>query len=260
MKRIIVSALFVMPIIIQSAELKMITMPAPTENTTKPAELTMNYFEILGLSRSAENQQIRTSYKKQALKWHPDKNHSPYASDVFKRLTTAQETLLDPKKRMQYEEEQNTPPIFRTRQKLINAIKTKKIQDFKINLKESATLLNEETKNKREELLNWLVDQNLHDAINKLTPQNIKTNFVNALKEIFPNIIYSNTMGLQTIESWGDRLKKATLLAQTQNNFDEYIEKILPQLKEYLKLIPEDVSNSLKNEFLMNLPTNFIKN
>ncbi|MCB0411638.1 MAG: DnaJ domain-containing protein [Bdellovibrionales bacterium] len=64
-----------------------------------------DYYEILGVSRSASMDEIKKSYRKLALKFHPDKNPGDKAAeDRFKEISDAYEVLRDPKRRQMYDQ------------------------------------------------------------------------------------------------------------------------------------------------------------
>lgn len=63
-----------------------------------------NYYDILGLSKTAGEEQIRRSYRKLAMECHPDRNpNDPQAEERFKEIAEAYGVLTDPKKRREYD-------------------------------------------------------------------------------------------------------------------------------------------------------------
>jgi curved DNA-binding protein len=62
-----------------------------------------DYYETLGVSRDATQEQIHAAYRKLARKYHPDINKSSDAEDKFKRVGEAYEVLRDPEKRKRYD-------------------------------------------------------------------------------------------------------------------------------------------------------------
>lgn len=54
-----------------------------------------NYHKVLGLSPGASQKQIKTAYRKLALKYHPDRNKSPEARQKFQEITAAYDYLLE---------------------------------------------------------------------------------------------------------------------------------------------------------------------
>jgi len=63
-----------------------------------------DYYDVLGVGKNASVAEIKSAYRKQALKWHPDRNKSSEATEKFKEVTHAYEILADPKKRELYDQ------------------------------------------------------------------------------------------------------------------------------------------------------------
>lgn len=61
------------------------------------------YYAILGVSHSANFQEIKKSFRRLAKKYHPDKNKSPLAEETIKKINEAFEILSDRRKRKQYD-------------------------------------------------------------------------------------------------------------------------------------------------------------
>ena len=63
-----------------------------------------DYYQILGIEKSADAAQIKKAYRKLALKYHPDKTKGDKAlEDKFKKISEAYAVLSDPEKRKQYD-------------------------------------------------------------------------------------------------------------------------------------------------------------
>ncbi|RKP23154.1 DnaJ domain-containing protein, partial [Syncephalis pseudoplumigaleata] len=64
-----------------------------------------DYYSILGVSKDADEDAIKKAYRKQALKWHPDRNkdNGDEANKKFKELSEAYEVLSDKDKREIYD-------------------------------------------------------------------------------------------------------------------------------------------------------------
>jgi curved DNA-binding protein len=62
-----------------------------------------DYYETLGVSRDASQEEIQKAYRKLARKYHPDVNKDKGAEEKFKKLNEANEVLKDPQKRKQYD-------------------------------------------------------------------------------------------------------------------------------------------------------------
>lgn len=74
-----------------------------------------DYYEILGVPRTATQAEIKSAYRKLAAKYHPDRNpEDPSAEDKFKEVGEAYAALSDPEKRKFYDQYGSTegPPPF----------------------------------------------------------------------------------------------------------------------------------------------------
>lgn len=66
--------------------------------------MSKDYYEVLGVGKSASDAEIKKAYRKMALEWHPDRNKDPKATERFKEINKAYEILSDPQKKQAFDQ------------------------------------------------------------------------------------------------------------------------------------------------------------
>eukprot|EP00931_Biecheleriopsis_adriatica_P073246 TRINITY_DN47576_c0_g1_i1.p1 TRINITY_DN47576_c0_g1~~TRINITY_DN47576_c0_g1_i1.p1 ORF type:complete len:430 (-),score=85.50 TRINITY_DN47576_c0_g1_i1:66-1355(-) len=83
--------------------------PTPLDDPICPpaeAKPLPEFYRVLGLQTDATFDEVKKAYRKEALRWHPDKNRKnpEEAAERFKKITEAFDTLFDPERRAKYDE------------------------------------------------------------------------------------------------------------------------------------------------------------
>jgi len=69
-----------------------------------PSERKRDYYEVLGVSRSANDEELKKAYRRLAIQFHPDRNPGDkQAEEKFKELNEAYQILSEPERRAQYD-------------------------------------------------------------------------------------------------------------------------------------------------------------
>ena len=63
-----------------------------------------NYYDVLGVSKTADEKEIKSAFRKLAKQYHPDINKEPGAEEKFKEIGEAYAVLSDPEKKKQYDQ------------------------------------------------------------------------------------------------------------------------------------------------------------
>jgi hypothetical protein len=73
--------------------------PTPTEAPNQAA----TFYALLGISKSANQDEVRGAFRRMARQWHPDVCKEPNAHEMFIRIKEASDVLIDPGKRARYD-------------------------------------------------------------------------------------------------------------------------------------------------------------
>ena len=100
-----------------SAKAKSQPPPAPEPKKFTPEQVSKcreilnkrNYYDILGVKKSATEDDLKRAYRKLSIKVHPDKNSAPQAGDAFKKVSAAYACLTDPEKKRYYDQTGEEP-------------------------------------------------------------------------------------------------------------------------------------------------------
>ncbi len=63
-----------------------------------------DFYDVLGVKKTASADELKKAYRQQALKFHPDRNKAPDAAEKFKEISEAYEVLSNPQKKQSYDQ------------------------------------------------------------------------------------------------------------------------------------------------------------
>lgn len=75
----------------------------------------IDFYQILGVPKNATQVEIKNAYRKQVIKYHPDKNQNPDAPEKFRKIQIAYETLTDNNKKVKYDSFDDLPYNIETK-------------------------------------------------------------------------------------------------------------------------------------------------
>jgi curved DNA-binding protein len=64
-----------------------------------------DYYKILGVGEDSSQEEVKSAFRKLAVKYHPDRNRTAEAAELFKEANEAHETLSNPQKRQEYDQQ-----------------------------------------------------------------------------------------------------------------------------------------------------------
>jgi hypothetical protein len=178
------------------------------------------YYTILGITECATFEEIQKAYRQKALLYHPDKNKSDNAHDIFIKIQKAYEVLSDPERRSKYDNDLNS-----YRQNIFNSINTDKTNRGKSDIEN--------------------IQKQKKSPINKRSYKREKTsiNSKNILIFICISII---TIYIAYHANLFNINNHNTDTINPTQRIDDYVEEVAPMVEEV-----ED-SNIYKNNHLMN--------
>ena len=178
------------------------------------------YYTILGITECATFEEIQKAYRQKALLYHPDKNKSDNAHDIFIKIQKAYEVLSDPERRSKYDNDLNS-----YRQNIFNSINTDKTNRGKSDIEN--------------------IQKQKKSPINKRSYKREKTsiNSKNILIFICISII---TIYIAYHANLFNINNHNTDTINPTQKIDDYVEEVAPIVEEV-----ED-SNIYKNNHLMN--------
>ena len=195
----------------------------------------MNYYEILNIEPNADKKTIKKSYRKLALKYHPDKNPDEKCNEKFKEISEAYQVLSDPISKKNYDNSGIIPDNFQNPVDIFSSI-----------FKDMDPLLSEFLSSTINNITESLMDdtnKSIYEVFNNLN----KTAFIDKGSDLMKFYINKHNINKDLI--FDLKLDESTLDKYDENN----IEVDIPFLRKYTHINIEVYNKEITNNKIIPL-------
>ena len=140
------------------------------------------YYEILEITKEANEDDIKKAYRRLAKIYHPDKNHEDTSGDKFKEINEAYTILSDPQTKMKYDNQENInepnqEDLFQQLFRNMNINPFMNVQHININPNNINPFMNVQHMNINPNNINPFMNvQHMNINPNNINPNNINPN------------------------------------------------------------------------------------
>lgn len=153
-----------------------------------------DYYAILEIPATASKAEIKSAYKKQAIKWHPDKNHGVDTTQKMQEINEAYLILNDDEARSRYDREYSRFRKFQQENKKEERKQERQEQNRKEEPKSEQKTSEKKTEKPKEEYANFQFD----DELLKKWMENARKQAIRNVHEMVTEFRDSTAVGFST--------------------------------------------------------------